>query len=44
MPFVIRPLTIFFDFFFRLSRPDYVKAIWDVIDWDVAGERLAAAK
>lgn len=29
---------------YRNVRPDYVNAIWDVIDWDVAGERFAAAK
>jgi Fe-Mn family superoxide dismutase len=29
---------------YRNVRPDYVKAIWDVINWDVAGKRLAAAK
>jgi Fe-Mn family superoxide dismutase len=25
-------------------RPDYLKAWWDVVDWDKAGERYAAAK
>lgn len=29
---------------YRNVRPDYVNAIWDVINWDVAGERLAAAQ
>jgi Fe-Mn family superoxide dismutase len=29
---------------YRNVRPDYVKAIWDVINWDVVGQRLAAAK
>lgn len=29
---------------YRNVRPDYVKAIWDVINWDVVAERLAAAK
>ena len=29
---------------YRNVRPDYVKAIWDVINWDVVAARLAAAK
>lgn len=29
---------------YRNVRPDYVKAIWDVINWKVVGERLADAK
>jgi superoxide dismutase, Fe-Mn family len=29
---------------YRNVRPDYVKAIWDVINWKVVAERLAAAK
>jgi superoxide dismutase, Fe-Mn family len=29
---------------YRNVRPDYVKAIWDVINWDVVAKRLAAAK
>ena len=29
---------------YRNVRPDYVKAIWDVINWNVVGERLSAAK
>jgi superoxide dismutase, Fe-Mn family len=29
---------------YRNVRPDYVKAIWDVINWKVVGERLVAAK
>lgn len=29
---------------YRNVRPDYVNAIWDVINWDVAGKRLAVAK
>lgn len=28
---------------YRNVRPDYVKAIWDVINWDVVAQRLAAA-
>ncbi|GMI20881.1 hypothetical protein TrCOL_g5757 [Triparma columacea] len=28
---------------YKNVRPDYVNAIWDVIDWKVAGERLEAA-
>jgi len=29
---------------YRNVRPDYVKATWDIIDWDVAGARLTAAQ
>lgn len=29
---------------YRNVRPDYVNAVWDIINWDVAGERLAAAQ
>lgn len=29
---------------YRNVRPDYVKAIWDVINWDTVGKRLEAAK
>ena len=29
---------------YRNVRPDYLKAWWNVVDWDVAGERYAAAK
>lgn len=29
---------------YRNVRPDYVKAIWNVINWDVVGQRLFAAK
>jgi len=29
---------------YRNVRPDYVNAIWDVINWDVAGQRLDAAR
>jgi Fe-Mn family superoxide dismutase len=29
---------------YRNVRPDYVKAIWDIIAWDVVEERLVAAK
>jgi len=29
---------------YRNVRPDYVGAVWNVINWDVAGDRLAAAK
>lgn len=29
---------------YRNVRPDYVNAIWDVINWNVAGDRLEAAK
>jgi Fe-Mn family superoxide dismutase len=29
---------------YRNVRPDYVKAIWDVINWDAVGKRLEAAK
>jgi len=28
---------------YRNVRPDYVKAIWDIINWDVVQERLVAA-
>jgi Fe-Mn family superoxide dismutase len=26
---------------YRNVRPDYVKNIWNVINWDVVGQRLA---
>lgn len=29
---------------YRNVRPDYVGAIWNIINWDVAAQRLAAAK
>jgi Fe-Mn family superoxide dismutase len=29
---------------YRNVRPDYVKAIWDVLNWKVVEERLVAAK
>lgn len=29
---------------YRNVRPDYVKSIWNVVNWDVVGERLAGAK
>mmetsp|Transcript_18970 Transcript_18970/g.52689 ORF Transcript_18970/g.52689 Transcript_18970/m.52689 type:complete len:244 (-) Transcript_18970:652-1383(-) len=29
---------------YRNVRPDYVKAVWDIINWDVVEERLVAAK
>lgn len=29
---------------YRNVRPDYVKAVWDIINWDTAEKRLAAAK
>jgi Fe-Mn family superoxide dismutase len=29
---------------YRNVRPNYVKAIWDIVNWDVVEERLAAAK
>lgn len=29
---------------YRNVRPDYVNAIWDVINWNVVGDRLAAGK
>ena len=29
---------------YRNVRPDYVKNIWDVINWNVAAQRLEAAK
>ena len=29
---------------YRNVKPDYVKAIWDIINWDVVEERLVAAK
>lgn len=29
---------------YRNVRPDYVKAIWDIINWDVVADRLAAVK
>ena len=28
---------------YRNVRPDYVKAIWDIINWDVATKRYTAA-
>jgi len=29
---------------YRNVRPDYLKAWWNVVDWDVAGQRYEAAK
>jgi superoxide dismutase, Fe-Mn family len=29
---------------YKNKRPDYLKAWWDVVDWDKVGERFAAAK
>lgn len=29
---------------YRNVRPNYVNAVWDVINWDVVEKRLAAAK
>jgi Fe-Mn family superoxide dismutase len=29
---------------YRNVRPDYVKNIWDVLDWETVEERLVAAK
>jgi len=29
---------------YQNRRPDYLKAIWDVIDWHAVAERYAAAK
>lgn len=29
---------------YKNVRPDYVKAIWDVINWDDVEQRLAAAR
>jgi Fe-Mn family superoxide dismutase len=29
---------------YRNVRPDYVKAVWDIVNWDVVAERLAAVK
>jgi superoxide dismutase, Fe-Mn family len=29
---------------YQNKRPDYLKAWWDVVDWDKVGERFAAAK
>ena len=29
---------------YRNVRPDYVNAVWDVVNWDVVEQRLAAAK
>ena len=29
---------------YRNVRPNYVNAIWDIVNWDVVEERLAAAK
>jgi Fe-Mn family superoxide dismutase len=29
---------------YRNVRPDYLKAWWNVVDWDVAGQRFDAAK
>ena len=28
---------------YRNVRPDYVKAVWDIVNWDVVEERLVAA-
>jgi superoxide dismutase, Fe-Mn family len=29
---------------YRNVRPNYVKAIWDIVNWDVVESRLKAAK
>lgn len=29
---------------YRNVRPDYVKAIWDLVNWDVVADRLANVK
>lgn len=29
---------------YKNVRPDYVKAVWDVVNWANVAERLAAAK
>ena len=29
---------------YRNVRPNYVKAIWDIVNWDVVEERLVAVK
>ena len=29
---------------YRNVRPDYVNAVWEIVNWDVAEQRLAAAK
>ncbi|RRZ91560.1 superoxide dismutase [Mn] [Erwinia sp. 198] len=29
---------------YQNKRPDYIKAFWDVVNWDVAAENFAAAK
>jgi Fe-Mn family superoxide dismutase len=29
---------------YRNVRPNYVNAVWDVINWDVVEKRLASAK
>jgi Fe-Mn family superoxide dismutase len=29
---------------YRNVRPDYVKAVWDIVNWDVVAERLATVK
>ena len=39
---VVGAFALFADY--RNVRPDYVKAIWDIINWDVVEDRLVAAK
>jgi Fe-Mn family superoxide dismutase len=29
---------------YRNVRPDYVNAVWEIVNWDVVEQRLAAAK